>query len=354
MYTSIYNPYVPQEVFLAHHGIMGQRWGKRNGPPYPLGAGDHSASEKKAGWRKSLVAAGRGTVKVAKAVGRGTVKTAKFVNKAAVRMGVKPKKLMSDEEIAYSINRLRQEKAYKRALKGKFVSVEEAERNKGKGAVSQLMGAIGKEVIIPTTVGALRYALATKLAGEHIEGEKVISKVETIFGGGKGVGFRNDYFYDKNGNPKYREKQGKKGGGNGGGEKKESKESTPKQPKESTPKQVSEPAPNKETEPKSAEPTYTTRTQQLNARDVLGPIKNRQESKTIISNANQAFNKMWKQGSGYTEANNLNGHLSNKVSSLNKLVERTFKDGNADAVWKKMQDGTYLPDDETRKFRYGR
>ena len=39
---------------LSHHGILGMRWGERNGPPYPLGAGDHSASEKKAGWRKSL------------------------------------------------------------------------------------------------------------------------------------------------------------------------------------------------------------------------------------------------------------------------------------------------------------
>lgn len=39
---------------LRHHGIKGQKWGERNGPPYPLGAGDHSASEKKAGWRKSL------------------------------------------------------------------------------------------------------------------------------------------------------------------------------------------------------------------------------------------------------------------------------------------------------------
>lgn len=39
---------------LYHHGIKGQKWGKRNGPPYPLGASDHSASERKAGWRMSL------------------------------------------------------------------------------------------------------------------------------------------------------------------------------------------------------------------------------------------------------------------------------------------------------------
>ena len=45
------NPYSTE---LCHHGISGMKWGKKNGPPYPLGAGDHSASEKKAGWRKSL------------------------------------------------------------------------------------------------------------------------------------------------------------------------------------------------------------------------------------------------------------------------------------------------------------
>ena len=40
--------------YLVHHGILGQKWGSRNGPPYPLSSSDHSASERKAGWRKSL------------------------------------------------------------------------------------------------------------------------------------------------------------------------------------------------------------------------------------------------------------------------------------------------------------
>ena len=45
-------------TYLYHHGILGQHWGKKNGPPYPLDAGDHSASENKAGWRKSLSKSG--------------------------------------------------------------------------------------------------------------------------------------------------------------------------------------------------------------------------------------------------------------------------------------------------------
>lgn len=53
------------DTYLSHHGILGMGWGKKNGPPYPLGSGDHSAKEKRA--------AKEAGVKVGQDSGKGSI-----------------------------------------------------------------------------------------------------------------------------------------------------------------------------------------------------------------------------------------------------------------------------------------
>lgn len=77
-------------AYLEHHQILGAKWGQKNGPPYPLGSGDHSSAEKSA-----AQAAG---VKVGSDSGKGSIENVKKKKSGAQNQVKKPKKEMTDEE----------------------------------------------------------------------------------------------------------------------------------------------------------------------------------------------------------------------------------------------------------------
>lgn len=88
--------------YLEHHQILGAKWGVMNGPPYPLGSGDHSSSEKKA-----AEAAG---IKVGSDSGKGSIDNVKKKKTDAQNKVKKAKKEMTPEE--------RREKALEAARSG--------------------------------------------------------------------------------------------------------------------------------------------------------------------------------------------------------------------------------------------
>lgn len=99
------------DEYLQHHGIPGMRWGRRNGPPYPLLRRSMSSAEKKANPVSTNSSASNSDagkkqepvsgVKVETPAGDKTVSNSK------------PVKDMSDKELNQTIDRMKKEKEYR-------------------------------------------------------------------------------------------------------------------------------------------------------------------------------------------------------------------------------------------------
>ena len=116
------------DYVLAHHGIIGMKWGKRNGPPYPLTAAKQKAVKNRADDEK----------------------------KADMKRAVKNRRTLSNDEIRTRIERIKLERQLK--------DITNEELSPGKKFVSDVLSSSGRKVAASLVTGAMLYGVKAAMS----------------------------------------------------------------------------------------------------------------------------------------------------------------------------------------------
>ena len=149
---------------IEHHGIAGQKWGVKHGPPYPLVEGGKKVAYnlgKMTEKTKASVKKQAGSIRVsraAKKTAKAEAKQAKIDAKKAKKTNIAdagPKKFskskqrisdMSSEELQARINRLKLEQEYKKYLNGDQAVQKKVDN--GKNTTDGILYNVGKELAV--------------------------------------------------------------------------------------------------------------------------------------------------------------------------------------------------------------
>lgn len=142
-------------TYLSHHGILGMKWGKKQGPPYPLSPSDHSSAEKSAGYQKSIDG--------------GQKKAPHADHLSAHNKGEYKKDVseMSDQELNKRLNRIRMEEQYSQ--------ISSSTKKKGKGKAMKALKTINDN--LGTVVKTYATVMAVKkIIDKTMESNKKLPK----------------------------------------------------------------------------------------------------------------------------------------------------------------------------------
>lgn len=145
-----------EDLYLAHHGVKGQRWGIRR-YQNPDGTRIHT------GRRSFPTKDGKNTKEIAKEDNGYSNKEVKTIREDREH-AIKENQLfnMTDEELAQRIGRLQQEK--------KLKDLTEESLHPGRKAVTDSLKNVGTKVVISAAIGAL--AFGGKLIIDRMAGRK--------------------------------------------------------------------------------------------------------------------------------------------------------------------------------------
>ena len=158
------------EEYLQHHGIPGMRWGRRNGPPYPLLRRNMIASEKKENPKSSDP--------IDRADDKKPLpnKTIKVETETGQRTNTKASsyRRMSDQELKDANNRLKDEQTYLDQTQKDITN-----GRKFIGALLATTGALAVTKFITTYATTVSDGAAKKFGNETLK--DVGPKIEKLF-----------------------------------------------------------------------------------------------------------------------------------------------------------------------------